>query len=962
MLQLYNINKHYVTGSTSQAALNNLNLSLRDNEFVAILGPSGSGKTTLLNIVGGLDRYDSGDLIINGASTKHYGDREWDSYRNHTIGFVFQSYNLIPHQSVLSNVELALTISGVSRAERRERAIKALEQVGLADHIHKKPNQMSGGQMQRVAIARALVNNPDILLADEPTGALDSDTSIQVMELLKEVAKDRLVVMVTHNPELAEEYANRIVRLKDGTIVEDTNPYNISRDDFAEVKEHNNGKASMSFLTALSLSFNNLKTKLARTLLTSFAGSIGIIGIAMILALSSGVNSYISGLQKDMMTAYPITISGQTMDTTLMQDSSAAMAMMGELTDSEKEYNGIYAGYSTVQATAMMNSVIKENDLTAFKEYIENPSNGVKEHVGQNGIVYSYNMSFDVYSYDNDGNIIRSDADYMQNSETASMMAGMGFDMSTSMSMLRDFISSVVGTTSTGAENFSELLPGSNGEAVSEVVKKSYKLLHGRWPENHDEVVLVLDYFNAIDVSALYQLGMITDEQYRDISKRIESGENVAPLNWDYTTLCNHSFYLVPSSNKYVKNEDGTFNLMEDTTENRQKLLETAIKLKITGVIKPDPEATNATILTPVAYTSKLTDYLVSYADSSEVVKAQQATPDINVLTGTSFGPISDEEKIAQVRDYLTNLSDAEKTTMYTLIMMLTAQNSTDNADGDAAEDSANTQEEKSVAEKFLDLIGISKLFSEDGLLKDVSSFLSFADMLSGKGLDKWLENDADNETLLYIYDEYLGIYTYESNLSDFGKISYDHPSAISIYTDSFEEKEAVTECISTYNASVGEDSQIVYTDTIAMITDSITSIVDVVSYVLIAFVAVSLVVSSIMIGIITYISVLERTKEIGILRSIGASKANISQVFNAETLIIGLCSGALGIIITELTIIPINTLIHSLTGNVSVSAELPLTSAIILIALSVTLTLVGGLIPSRKASKKDPVTALRSE
>ena len=961
MLQLYNINKKYVTGSTTQTALNNLNLSLRDNEFVAILGPSGSGKTTLLNIVGGLDRYDGGDLIINGASTKHYGDREWDAYRNHTIGFVFQSYNLIPHQSVLSNVELALTISGVSRAERRERAVKALEQVGLSNHIHKKPNQMSGGQMQRVAIARALVNNPDILLADEPTGALDSDTSIQVMELLKEVAKDRLVVMVTHNPELAEEYANRIVRLKDGTIVEDTNPYTVSENEFTDIKKHRSGKASMSFITALSLSFNNLKTKLARTLLTSFAGSIGIIGIAMILALSSGVNSYIAGLQMDMMTAYPITISSQTMDTTLMQESTGPMAMMGYMEDLDKEYNGIYAGYTTIQASAMMNSVIKDNDLSAFKKYIENPANGVKEHVGQNGIVYSYDMSFDIYSYDADGKVIRSDADYTQDSESASVMAGMGFDMSTGMSMMRDFISSIVGTTSTGAENFSELLSGANGEAVSNVVKDSYKLLYGRWPESYDEVVLVLDYFNAIDAASLYQLGMITAEQYRDISKRIEGGEDVEPLNWDYASLCEHSFYLVPSSDKYIRNEDGTFAVIEDTPENTQTLLNSAIKLKITGVIKPDPESTNATILTPVAYTAKLTDYLVSYADESEVVKAQVASPETNVLTGTSFGPISNEEKIAQVRDYLANLSDSEKTTMYTVIMMLTAQSSSSDTTDDT-QDGDSAQEEKSPIGKFLDLIGVSKIFASDGIFKDIEGFLTIADMLSGKGLDKWLENDADDETLLYIYDEYLGSYSYESNLSDFGKISYDNPSAISIYTDSFEAKEAVSERITAYNASVGEDSQIVYTDTIAMITDSITSIVDVVSYVLIAFVAVSLVVSSIMIGIITYISVLERTKEIGILRSIGASKANISQVFNAETLIIGLCSGALGIIITELIIIPANAIIHSLTNNLDVSAELPVTSALILIALSVVLTLVGGLIPSRKASKKDPVTALRSE
>ena len=949
MLQLFNINKKYVTGGMTQSALNNLNLCLRDNEFVAILGPSGSGKTTLLNIIGGLDRYDSGDLVINGASTKHYGDREWDSYRNHTIGFVFQSYNLIPHQTVLSNVELALTISGISKTERRERAKKALEEVGLGAHIHKKPNQMSGGQMQRVALARALVNNPDILLADEPTGALDSDTSIQVMELLKEVAKDRLVVMVTHNPELAEEYANRIVRLKDGEITEDTNPYVITQDDFKNIKTHNNGKASMSFLTALLLSFNNLKTKLARTLLTSFAGSIGIIGIAMILALSSGVNSYIANIQKEMMTSYPITITSQTMDTSLMQENSM-MAMMGNI-DTDKEYDGIYAGYTTIQATAMMNSVIKDNDLKNFKVYLDDPDSEIHQYLGENSIVYSYDLNFDIYSYDPNGNIVASDADISATSTTTSALSELGFDMGSSMSMIRSFIASIVGTTSNGAENFSELLPGGNGEAISDVVKDSYDLLYGKWPENYDEVVLVLDYFNSIDIGSLYQLGIITPDVYWDISERISNGEEVEALNWNYETLCSNTFYLIPSSDRYIANPDGTYSYVEDEG-NLESLLDSAITLKISGVIKPNPESTNATILTPVAYTSNLTDFLISHADKSEVVKAQQATPDINVLTGTSFGPISDEEKIAQAREYLTNLDSQEKASMYTIIMMMTAGTSSSSSDS----------EEEDPIRAFFESIGAADLVSEDSLYGKISAFVSMADMLTGNGLDKWLESDADDKTLLYIYNEYLGSFTYESNLQTFGKISYDSPTAISIYTDSFEAKEKIAGCIENYNASVEEESKIIYSDTIAMITDSITSIVDVVSYVLIAFVAVSLVVSSIMIGIITYISVLERTKEIGILRSIGASKANISQVFNAETLIIGLCSGCLGILITQLLIIPANAIIHSLTGNMNVSAQLPFVSALILIILSVILTLIGGIIPSRKASKKDPVTALRSE
>ncbi len=957
MLQLYNINKKYVTGSTEQHALNNLNLCLRDNEFVAILGPSGSGKTTMLNIIGGLDRYDDGDLIINGASTKEYGDREWDTYRNHSIGFVFQSYNLIPHQTVLSNVELALTISGVSRAERKERAIQALEKVGLKDHIHKKPNQMSGGQMQRVAIARALVNNPDILLADEPTGALDTDTSLQVMELLKEVAKDRLVVMVTHNPELAEEYANRIVKLRDGVIVEDSNPYVIKQEEFSRLKPQKEGKASMSFLTALSLSFNNLKTKLARTLLTSFAGSIGIIGIAAILALSSGVNNYISDIQRQTMNAYPLTISAQTMDTALMeQQSQASMMMMAQQSTQPVEYNGIYSNNMTLEASSMMNAVLKENDLKSFKEYLDNPSSEINQYIGENGVVYSYDMTFDVFSYDSNGTLVSTDADIAAATQLNSIMADMGFDMNQMSDMFQAFYSSVVGTTSTGANNFSELLPGKNGETISPSVMESYDLLYGSWPQNYDEIVLVLDYTNSIDTNLLYQLGMVTLDEYKEISKKIQNGEKVEPLNWDYATLCQHSFYVIPAGDRYRQNENGTFTYINETDPEFSAIADKALALKITGVIKPRLEADNATVITPVAYTSKLTDYLVDYAATTPVILAQQATPDINVLTGTSFVPANDEEKVAMAKDYLSGLSDAEKTAMYAVIKMVSGMNGTDTS---TDEDTENKEENGGILTGLLEAIGLGDIFGENSMLGNLGTM---TDLLSGNGLDKWLETTTDTETLLFIYDEYLGSYTYESNMKTFGSISYEYPSAISIYTDDFESKESVSRCIEDYNAKADEDSKIVYSDTIAMITDSITSIVDVVSYVLIAFVAVSLVVSSIMIGIITYISVLERTKEIGILRSIGASKANISQVFNAETLIIGLCSGVLGIILTQLIIMPTNAIIHTLTSNTNVSAELPLGSAAILIALSVVLTLIGGLIPSRKASKKDPVTALRSE
>ncbi len=771
--------------------------------------------------------------------------------------------------------------------------------------------------------------------------------------------------MVTHNPELAEQYANRIVRLRDGVIVEDSNPYVIRHEDFENVKKHSSGKASMSFLTALSLSFNNLRTKLARTLLTSFAGSIGIIGIAAILALSSGVNNYINDIQKQTMNSYPLTISAQTMDTSLMeQQEQEAMMMMAQQGMETPVYNGIYASYMTIEASSMMNSVLKENDLKSFKQYLDNPNSEIRQYLGENGVVYSYNMTFDVFSYDSNGNLVSSDADISAATELNSAMTNMGFDMGQMTEMFKSFYTSIVGTTSTGANNFSELLPGSNGEAVSPSVKDSYDLLYGSWPENYDEIVLVLDYTNSIDIGVLYQLGIITIDEYIEISDKIRNGETVEKKNWDYSTLCSHSFKLIPAADRYRANGNGTFSYINVTDEDFKPLIDKAINLKITGVIKPRLEADNATVITPVAYTSKLTDHLVSYAQTAPVVVAQQATPEINVLTGTSFEPASDEEKIAQVKEYLLSLSDAEKAGMYAVITMLTGSSTT--TENNTTEDTESTAEEdKGFFAGLFEAIGLDGLFSDNSAtdaFSNMGSMMSITDFLTGNGLDKWLEESADTKTLLYIYDEYLGNYSYDDNLDSFGCISYDNPDAISIYADNFENKEAISVCIENYNATVTEDSKIVYSDTIAMITDSITSIVDVVSYVLIAFVAVSLIVSSIMIGIITYISVLERTKEIGILRSIGASKRNISQVFNAETLIIGLCSGLIGILMTQLIIIPANSIIHALTNNNNVSAELPLVSAAVLIILSVALTLIGGLIPSKKASKKDPVTALRSE
>lgn len=703
MLQLKNIIKTYETGDFTQDALRGVSITFRENEFVSILGQSGSGKTTMLNIIGGLDRYTSGDLIINGVSTKEYKDGDWDYYRNNSIGFVFQSYNLIPHQTVLANVEMALTLAGVSRKERRERAIAVLKKVGLADHIHKKPNQMSGGQMQRVAIARALVNNPDILLADEPTGALDSETSIQIMELLKEIAKDKLVIMVTHNPELARKYSTRIVNLLDGRITRDSDPYD-EKEEKREKTRHK--KISMSFLTALSLSFKNLQTKKGRTLLTAFAGSIGIIGIALILSLSTGMNDYIADVQKDTMSSYPITISDETIDV------SGIMGMRGEIvgetrsedkTETENP-SEVYADYQEIETSEKITSNIVENNLTEFKNYLDDPSSEIHQYLGENGIVYSYDVNFSVYSYDEEGNLIDSDAQ----AEEASSMA--------------------------------------------------------------------------------------------------------------------------------------------------------------------------------------------------EDAKA-----------------------------YLSSLGISEKASFYQMLMYYSANNT------ETSEASAGQQ-----------------TMTAGNMTMDESSMAA--------ALDQWLANDPDQELLVKVYDEYIAGSTYEENMDAFGKVSYEAPSSISIYTDSFENKDAIAACIESYNETADEDARITYTDYVAMLTSSVTTIIDGISYVLIAFVGISLIVSCIMIDIITHISVMERTKEIGILRALGASKRNISQVFNAETFIIGCCAGLLGIGVSILALIPINSLIERFSGITGMTAQLPLTSALLLIALSIVITILGGLLPAKKAAKKDPVIALRTE
>ncbi len=915
MLQIKNISKRYVTGEFVQKALDGVSLNLRDNEFVAVLGPSGSGKTTLLNIIGGLDRYDSGDLIINNISTKKYKNRDWDSYRNHTIGFVFQSYNLIEHQSILSNVELALTISGVKRKERRRRAKEALVQVGLGDHVHKRPNQLSGGQMQRVAIARALVNNPDILLADEPTGALDSETSIQVMELLREVAKDRLVVMVTHNPELAEAYANRIVSIKDGKVVGDTNPFDGEEIKEKEAVHKNMGKSSMSPLTALSLSFNNLLTKKGRTFLTSFAGSIGIIGIALILSLSTGVNNYIDDIQKDTMASYPILLEAQTMDLSDFITLSQNAASFDEISH---DRDAVYSDGTAIELESTIMTSFTENNLTDFKKYLDNKDSEIHQYIGENGIVYSYNTAFSAYSYDPDGVLVNTDgsnlyitkSNQMVNTELQ-MYNDMGMSMDNPMMAMY------------AQTNFDELLPSQNGSGISSIVTDNYEIIHGEWPKEYNEVVLVINEKNEIPINVLYELGMLPSADYEELMKRVDAGEavKVDTESFSYKEILDKDFSLIPACDFYEENENGTFSYIGNDDEKLEEIVKSADKLKITGIIRPKEDADNLTITANLGYTRELTNYLIDYTNNSAVVKAQKADENINVLNGLRFAPSDDAEKVEDAKQYIASLGISDK------------------------------------AQMFRDMMSVMYMQNPEA----AAQMMQMGEAELAAMFDGYMQNPED-DVLLSIYDRYISTGEYDDNMTAFGVVSLDAPSSISIYTDSFEDKDGISECIKKYNETAAEEDQITYTDYVGLLMSSITTIINIISYVLIAFVSVSLVVSSIMIGIITYISVLERTKEIGILRAMGASKTNISQVFISETLIVGLCAGLIGILTTLLLLIPGNLVIHLLVGSTAINAALPLAGGIVLVILSVILTVIGGLIPSKKAANMDPVTALRSE
>lgn len=957
MLELKNVVKTYITGDLKQDALKGVSIAFRENEFVSILGQSGSGKTTMLNIIGGLDRYTSGDLIINGVSTKEYKDADWDIYRNASIGFVFQSYNLIPHQTVLANVEMALTLAGVSKKERVERAKEVLEKVGLKDHMNKRPNQMSGGQMQRVAIARALINNPDILLADEPTGALDSETSVQIMELLKEIAKDKLVIMVTHNPELAEEYSTRIVKLKDGVIVDDSDP---CKDTEVAKKEGKKKKVSMSFGTALALSFNNLGTKKGRTILTSLAGSIGIIGIALILSLSTGMSQYINDIQKSTMSSYPISLTERTIDYSALLGSSSTMEERMQEALKSVSHNEVHVDYTVIQAGSTMLNGIASNNLTGFKKYLDNKESDIWQYIGENGVKYSYDTSFMVYTEDPEKEILDTDEKVDKGASSAfSLMGNSGSLLSSGTHPLFAMMDDSTG------ENFSEVKSGLNGETVSQITKDSYELLYGEWPTEYNDVMLVLDLKNSLTISTLYSLGFVTEDQYQAAVDAIFAEEDPEELTFSYEEVTKHPFYLIAACDLYENNGDGTFTAVEEMT--KEYLEKNGIALDVCGIIKPIEEADNADITTSFVYTTLLTEYLVDHTLESDIVVAQMEDPTVNVLNGTKFLPGTDKEKAKELEEYLLAMEEEDLTE---LIQMMTMYGSLMGMETNVSIDTEPEESEEMDLAAIAEMMGLSEADLQMAMAygqiteADITAAIAeaMASLTSHDKMEMWFDSDPDMDSMMMMYDNLIGESTYEDNMEAFGYVTYDTPSSISIYTDSFEDKDRITDCINQYNETAAEEDQIVYTDYIGLLTSSLTTIINGISYVLIAFVAISLVVSCIMIGIITHISVMERTKEIGILRALGASKSNISQVFNAETFIVGCFSGILGIAISFILLIPMNIIIQNISGIPDLKAVLPIASSLILILISIFITVIGGLIPAKKAALKDPVVALRTE
>ncbi len=976
MLELKNITKSYETNGNRVDALRGLTLSFRDSEFVAVLGHSGCGKTTLLNIIGGLDQYTSGDLLINGVSTKQYKDRDWDAYRNHSVGFVFQSYNLIPHQTVLSNVELALTIAGISKSERRQRAKEALEKVGLGDQLHKKPNQMSGGQMQRVAIARALVNNPDILLADEPTGALDSETSVQVMEILKEVAKDRLVIMVTHNPELAETYASRIVRIKDGQLISDSAPFSPGTEKTAPFRKK---RVSMSLLTAFSLSLNNLMTKKGRTFMTAFAGSIGIIGIALILSLSNGINSYIAKVQEDTLSAYPISIESETTDTSTLISSF----MDAGSDDGDHPLDAVYSNTIMYDLFNNLNSAATTtNNMKPFKEFLDSDER-IAQHAS--AIQYTYDLQLPIYTQDEKGKIIETDFAKI-------MSEAMGAGGSDSV------LNSKYSMFST-MELWEEMLPG-EGDAVNPLLEEQYDLIYGSWPKNYDEVVLIVNKRNEISDLVLYSLGFKDSEQLPEIIQAAMNGEQIEEVgdeSWSYEEVCEKKFKIILPVERYQYKESTNSYVDMSATETGLEFLynedSIGVELKIVGVIRPNEDATAAMLTAPIGYTGALSEYIIEQTNESDILQSQLADETTDVFTGLPF--LTDEtelptdaEKAASFQDYIADLSTADKAEIYAYIMSIPDDAYLDGIVSQQMDGMTREQIEAMVAEEYAESMDVDPetvmsyiadmddetLFSrvEEAIRQAVSEQYAaqVEEQLSALPAEQLAAlltaTEWTDAQYALMYDQFMppafSEATLEENYETLGYVDPESPSGVKLYASTFADKDEIANVISSYNDSAAEEDKITYTDYVALLMSSITDIISGISYLLIAFVGISLVVSSIMIGIITYISVLERTREIGILRAIGASKKDISHVFNAETLLVGLTAGLIGIGATLLLNIPINLLLRNLTQLETLNASLPVMGGVILVAISMLLTFIAGLIPSRLAAKKDPVVALRTE
>ncbi len=1066
MLTLKNIVKTYAAGGNTVSALCGVSMDFRKNEFVSILGPSGCGKTTLLNIIGGLVRYDSGDLIIGEKSTKDFKDSDWDTYRNHSIGFVFQSYNLIPHQSVLANVELALTLSGVSKKERRQKATKALERVGLADQLHKKPSQMSGGQMQRVAIARALVNEPDILLADEPTGALDTATSVQIMDILKEIAKDKLVIMVTHNPELAERYSTRIIRMLDGKVTSDSSPYDSSAEEMTKEaakskKQKKLRHPSMSFFTALSLSFKNLLTKKGRTFMTAFAGSIGIIGIALILSLSNGIQNYIDRVQEDTLSTYPISLQASEVD---MSGLLTTLSNTGS--NNKHELDAVYSSSALYEMmNAMLSADMRENNLTDFKLWLEENKEELDDLVG--AIEYSYAVGIESFAKNETGDYFSTDITKL----FEGMYDSAGFGGTSTM------------LTSSSFSVWDELLPAKDGEGINDLIYTQYDVIYGKMPERFDEIVLIVNKNNEVTDLTLYSLGLKSEEDMKKIMSAAVLGEPIEAVSerYPYEDLCNHRIKLILPTDYFKKNAStGLFEDIRDDQKMLNLVVSGGIDLKIVGIIRPSDDATSAALSGSIGYTKALTEYIINGISESEVIKAQKAPENENfdVLSGLPFVltnelDLPEEEKPAAFLEYIKNADNTTKATLYEAIIATPPTEYLKNiVDGYMAAYPTREAQEALIAQNFagvdselLDsylsamsdeeletalrstfesmitteytekmqqqIKDICETPSQDELaalsaqvmsmlpdkmtqigfigniyaertalpLETVAMYLMSLDEAEfGAILDELVAEQAiemyrqyilptiteeqkneklaaaleaycaslDTAALVALYNDYMpstvSSSTLEENLTLFGDADLASPSAINIYPVDFHSKELIADKIAAYNDTVADEDKITYTDYVAIMMSSISIIIDVISYVLIAFVAISLVVSSIMIGIITYISVLERTKEIGILRAIGASKRDISRVFNAETFIVGLSAGIIGIGTTLLLCFPINAIIRHLSGIENIGAELPWVAGFVLVLISILLTTVAGLIPSRVAAKKDPVVALRTE